>query len=211
MSAKYNFKQWKLGIIVSGLKALLVAGSTALVGGDWKVFVAAFCASFAGLLESYLKTHPIEDISGLGDTEITERSTEATNSPIGRMGGFVLPAALFWLAALWLAAALLLNGCATARQSAESSSQVYFDPDVNAVTTNHVYKVNSRITASGNSKQALDSMKGSAGKTASIGTEGASQESNQSELIKSFADLIGQIFQAGQAAGKAAATGGVAK
>lgn len=76
MSANYNFKKWKLGLIVSIFKALLVSGSTALVGGDWKVFTASFCVSLAGLLESYLKAHPIEEIEGLDDTKFIETKKE---------------------------------------------------------------------------------------------------------------------------------------
>lgn len=106
-----------------------------------------------------------------------------------------------------VAISLCFAGCATAKQEAESHTSE-FDPKSGILTTNY-HHVSSRITASGNSKQAIDSMKGSAGKTASIGTSGASQESNQSELIKSIADAIGSIFTAGAQAGAKAATGGV--
>ena len=70
MSANYNFKKWRLGLFLSIAKSLAVAGSTALAGGDWKVFMAAFCTALVATVESYLKQHPIEDIS---ETDFTKK------------------------------------------------------------------------------------------------------------------------------------------
>lgn len=64
----YNWRKWRAGFLMVILLSLAVAGSTALVGGNWKVFLAAFCAAFITNMERYLKTHPIEDIAS--DTTI---------------------------------------------------------------------------------------------------------------------------------------------
>jgi hypothetical protein len=111
---------------------------------------------------------------------------------------------LIWLIGCLICFILLVcQGCATATQSAESTS-VSTDPKTGITSTNH-YEVKGKITASGNSKQAIDLMKGSAGKTASIGTSGANQESNQSELIKSLADFMNSLVNAGAQAAKTGA------
>lgn len=57
-----NWKKWKIGLVIATLTSLFVAGSTALVGGNWRVFLAAFCAALITNWGAYLKQHPIENI-----------------------------------------------------------------------------------------------------------------------------------------------------
>ena len=65
-----NWKKWRVGLFVATLYSLAVAGSTALVGGNWKVFLAAFCTALITNWSAYLKQHPIEDIQ---DTQFLKK------------------------------------------------------------------------------------------------------------------------------------------
>jgi hypothetical protein len=57
-----TFRKWRLGLLIATAQAMFVAGATSLVGGDWKVALAAFCSAVGPLWTNYLKQHPIEEI-----------------------------------------------------------------------------------------------------------------------------------------------------
>lgn len=102
-------------------------------------------------------------------------------------------------AAAALAACALLCGCTTATLTAKVTTT---DPKTGLV---EVRDVQSRIHSAGDAKSAVELVKASASaKTASVGANGVSQESNLSDLVNAAANLLGQVFQAGVAAGKAA-------
>lgn len=57
-----NWKRWKLGVLVSLVLSLLVAGSALTAGATWQVFVATFCAAALTHLGAFLNEHPVEKI-----------------------------------------------------------------------------------------------------------------------------------------------------
>lgn len=58
-----SWKRWKLGVAVSIVLSLLVAGSGLTAGMNWKSFVAVFCTAAITHLGAFLKDHPIEQIT----------------------------------------------------------------------------------------------------------------------------------------------------
>ncbi len=82
---------------------------------------------------------------------------------------------------------LCFVGCTSLRQEAVSDS-VTHNKD-GTISTNHM-SIKVGLQASGNAKQALESLRVSAGKTASAGLAGASQESTLSDLIDSLTKMI---------------------
>jgi Trk-type K+ transport system membrane component len=58
-----NWKRWKLGLAVATFLSAFVAGAALSTGGSWKTIVAVFCSALLTNWGSWLKEHPIEQIS----------------------------------------------------------------------------------------------------------------------------------------------------
>lgn len=93
----------------------------------------------------------------------------------------------------------LCVGCASVRQEAATSST---DPKTGIVSTQTAKSV---IIASGNSKTIVEKVRASAGKTSSVGASGVTEENNLSQIVDAIGGAIAKLFEAGFAAGKAAA------
>jgi len=98
---------------------------------------------------------------------------------------------------LFLVPALFLNACASVKQKASVTTT---DPKTGIVETR---EVSSSVTATGDAKSAVEKMSGGATtKSAHIGASGVSEESNVTEMLKAFGEVLSQTFNAGVSAGK---------
>lgn len=86
---------------------------------------------------------------------------------------------------------LLLSSCVTSTQFADNT-RTTTTFDTNGVKTVVVDRMvaKSDVIATGNGQQALDKVRASSGKTASVGATGVEQTSQQSDLVKSLVELI---------------------
>lgn len=76
-----NWKHWKLGAVVSVLLSLFVAGAGLTAGMGWREFIAVFCAACITHFGSFLKDHPVKDIS-FETTTVTKTVTEEKTKEI---------------------------------------------------------------------------------------------------------------------------------
>lgn len=60
--SRINWKAWRLGLAVSLLLSLLVAGAGLTEGMSWRAFTAVFCAAAVTHLGAFLYRHPVEEI-----------------------------------------------------------------------------------------------------------------------------------------------------
>lgn len=58
-----SWRRWKIGLVVTVILSLLVAGAGLTVGMKWQAFVAVFCAACVTHFGSFLKDHPVESIT----------------------------------------------------------------------------------------------------------------------------------------------------
>lgn len=58
-----NWKRWKIGVVVSLVLSLFVAGAGMTAGANWKVFIATFCAAALTHFGSFVNEHPVEKIT----------------------------------------------------------------------------------------------------------------------------------------------------
>lgn len=77
---KMNWKQWKLGVLISLILSLLVSGSGLSAGMHWQAFVAVFCTSALTHLGAFLTQHPVDTISfdttHIVNTQVTETTVK---------------------------------------------------------------------------------------------------------------------------------------
>ncbi len=72
-----SWRRWKLGVAVSVMLSLIVAGAGVAAGMKWQAFVSVLCAALLTHFGSFLKDHPFEDINFSGDTTtITKQQIE---------------------------------------------------------------------------------------------------------------------------------------
>ncbi len=76
-----NWKRWKIGLVVSCLLSLLVAGSGLAEGMTWRSFVAVLCTAMITHLGAYLKDHPVESVSFDADQPKTQNETNTVSKP----------------------------------------------------------------------------------------------------------------------------------
>jgi hypothetical protein len=87
-------------------------------------------------------------------------------------------------------AATLLCGCMSIKQEARTTET---DPETGIITE---HSVSSKVSAMGDAKAIAEKLRGSAGKTATIGLGSASGEANGSTTIKAAGGLIGEAVDA---------------
>lgn len=111
-----------------------------------------------------------------------------------------------WFIGLAFALAILvfICGCSTVKQVGHS---ITYDPKTGIVATNSLEMT---IFTWGNAKTAVESQKGTVGKTISIGTTGIDQQTDMASTIKAIGDAASQVFSAGAAAGAAAISKSIA-
>lgn len=59
----FAWRKWKLGIVVSIVLSLLVAGSGLAAGIKWQAFVAVLCTALLTHVGAFLKDHPVDAIT----------------------------------------------------------------------------------------------------------------------------------------------------
>lgn len=57
-----NWRKWLIGVGMSLVLSLCVAGSGLVAGMKWQAFIAVFCAAAVTHLTAWMKQHPIESI-----------------------------------------------------------------------------------------------------------------------------------------------------
>lgn len=58
-----SWRRWKLGILVSVILSLLVAGSGWTAGTKWQALIPIFCTAMLTHFVSFVKDHPVDRIS----------------------------------------------------------------------------------------------------------------------------------------------------
>lgn len=61
-----------MGVAVAVVMSLIVAGAGVVAGMHWQAFVAVFCAACGTHLGTFLKDHPVEQITF--DTEVRTKN-----------------------------------------------------------------------------------------------------------------------------------------
>jgi hypothetical protein len=74
-----SWRRWKLGVLVSIVLSLIVAGTGLCAGMHWQAFVAVLCTALGTHFCSFIKDHPIEQISF-----DTDRLTATATDPMTR-------------------------------------------------------------------------------------------------------------------------------
>lgn len=59
----FAWRKWKLGVAVSVVLALLVAGSGVAAGMHWQAFVSVLCMALLTHLGAFLKDHPVDAVT----------------------------------------------------------------------------------------------------------------------------------------------------
>ena len=59
----FAWRKWKLGLAVSVVLALLVAGSGLAAGMHWQAFISVLCMALLTHLGAFLKDHPVDAVS----------------------------------------------------------------------------------------------------------------------------------------------------
>lgn len=73
---KYNWRRWKMGLLVSAITGACTAVAVGLIVPNvtWKEAGLILAMSAAKDILLFLKQHPIESVTGLGDTEIIQKT-----------------------------------------------------------------------------------------------------------------------------------------
>jgi uncharacterized membrane protein YeiH len=71
-----SWRRWKLGVLVSVVLSLFVAGAGLAAGMKWQAFISVLCTALVTHFGSFLKDHPIEQI-----TWDTDQITKGTSVP----------------------------------------------------------------------------------------------------------------------------------
>lgn len=77
MSAKMNWKKWRVGLCLALFSGLFSAAAGLLADMSWKSFLAVLGASMLTNLTNYLMRHPVEDIDD-GSAEKQPENQEGT-------------------------------------------------------------------------------------------------------------------------------------
>lgn len=68
-----SWRRWKLGMVVTVVLSLVVAGAGVAAGMKWQSFVAVFCTALLTHFGSFIKDHPVDQITF--DTETLTKTT----------------------------------------------------------------------------------------------------------------------------------------
>jgi hypothetical protein len=99
----FAWRKWKLGFAVSSFMALIVAGAGLVSGMQMRSFIAVLCAALLTNLGSFLKDHPVDDVSFDDD--------QKTNSMKKVLSIFIVAA--LGLSFIWLTAGCTKTTTAT--------------------------------------------------------------------------------------------------
>lgn len=58
-----SWRRWRLGVVVTVVLSLIVAGAGLSAGMKWQAFLAVFCTALLTHFGSFLKDHPLEQIT----------------------------------------------------------------------------------------------------------------------------------------------------
>jgi hypothetical protein len=74
-----SWRRWKLGVLVSIVLSLIVAGAGVAAGIHWQAFVSVLCAALLTHFGSFLQQNPVEKIDFNDTAMITRASVAATD------------------------------------------------------------------------------------------------------------------------------------
>jgi hypothetical protein len=71
-----SWRRWKLGIAVALALSFFVAGAGLTQGMKWQAFVAVLCAACVTHFGSFLKDHPVEQITYDTETKTKDQTNK---------------------------------------------------------------------------------------------------------------------------------------